>query len=1192
MFGKIAAFEFRYQLRQPVFWVVAIVFFLLTFGSVTIDQIQIGSGGNVYKNAPYAIAQTTAIWTLFYMFVTTAFAANVVVRDTDTGFGPIIQATRIRKFDYLFGRFVGAFGAVALCFAFVPLALFLGSLMWWLDPETLGPNRLWNYAFAYLVIGIPGLLLTSSVFFALATVTRSMMLTYVGVAAFFILYFIATAALSRPEFEDVMAYAEPFGIAAYGLATQYWTAAERNTLIPPLEGALLWNRVIWLGVSVAFLALAYVLFRFETRGAKLKKAETLKARADAAAPAVVAAGPLPRPSFGFSTALAQLVARTRFEMGQVFKSPAFFILLTLGVINSAAGLWFSNEMYGAQIYPVTRTMIAGLTGAFSLIPIIVAIYYAGELVWRERERKTHEIIDSTPLPDWAFVVPKSLALALVLVATLLVSVVTAVLVQTLKGWFDFELGKYLLWYVLPQAIDWTLLAVLAIFVQAISPHKFLGWGLMVLYIIAGIVFSQIGLEHNLLVYGGAPNVPLSDMNGQGRFWIGATWFRAFWTAAAILLLVLSHGLWRRGTETRILPRLRRLPHRLAGPAGVLGGLAVVAMIGVGGFIFVNTNVWNDYETSKQGEARQAAYEKALLRYEDRPQPSIVSVTLDVDIHPHEPRLDTTGSYLIENRTGAPLQEMHLRWMSPNMEMLSLAIDGARLAREYEDFDYRIYRFDTPMAPGEQRTVRFETRIAQRGFRNGGNITNVVDNGSFVNNTDLAPLIGMARSGLLQDRATRRRHGLPAELRDRDLDDAAGRAHNYVRADWVQSDITVTTVADQTPIAPGYKVSDSTAEGRRTARFVSEAPILHFFSVQSARYEVTTETYRDVELAIYHDARHAWNVDRMITALKAGLDYFEDNFGEYQFRQARILEFPDYARFAQAFANTMPYSEGIGFIADFRDPEKIDYVTYVTAHELAHQWWAHQVISADVQGAEALSETLSQYSALMVMEKLYGPERIRRFLKYELNSYLRARGGEVLEELPLYRVENQGYIHYRKGALVMYLLRDQMGEAAVNRALRSLVQQFAFGSAPYPTSRDLIAALRAQAGPEHQELITDLFERITLYDVKATQPQVRRLREGRWEVTFTIEARKLYADGKGVESETPLNEVFDIGVFTARPGDGEFDRDNVLIFERRPIRSGSQTVTFYTREQPRFVGVDPYNKRIDRNADDNVVAVGG
>ena len=165
---------------------------------------------------------------------------------------------------------------------------------------------------------------------------------------------------------------------------------------------------------------------------------------------------------------------------------------------------------------------------------------------------------------------------------------------------------------------------------------------------------------------------------------------------------------------------------------------------------------------------------------------------------------------------------------------------------------------------------------------------------------------------------------------------------------------------------------------------------------------------------------------MLKAMKASLALFGEVFSPYQFKQARIIEFPSYADFAQAFANTIPYSENIGFLAKLSDPDKIDIATYVTAHEIAHQWWAHQIIPANQQGATMLVESFAQYSALLVMEQIYGREQMRRFLKYELDRYLRARGGEVVEELPLARVENQPYIHYQKGSLAMYWLKEVVG----------------------------------------------------------------------------------------------------------------------------------------------------------------------
>jgi aminopeptidase N len=853
--------------------------------------------------------------------------------------------------------------------------------------------------------------------------------------------------------------------------------------------------------------------------------------------------------------------------------------------------WVLGSQGGTDTLPVTRNMITAIQGGMGLILIIVVTYYGGELVWRERERRVHEITDSSAVPDWAFLVPKTLAITLVMLSLMAVGVLTAIVVQTVKGYNDYELDKYLVWYLLPGVLSAFMLTALSVFVQAVSPHKFVGWGVMVLYYISSLVFSNLGWDHNLYNYGATTSVPLSDMNGAGDFGRWAMWFNAYWGAFAIALLVLAYVLWPRGTETRYAPRLARAPRRLLGAPGLIGATALAAFAGLGVWIFINTNVWNEYRSGPSTRKYLADYEKTLLRFEGVPQPAVRDVVLDVELHPHESKVLTAGTYVLENRTAAPLREVHLRRGDRDTRFTTLAVEGARPTKEWERFGYTIFTFDRPMTPGERRTVRFNSEFGQRGFRNSGNMTEVVDNGSFLNHSVISPLVGMTRDGGLQDRAQRRKYGLPAEQRMAKLEDQSARAENYIGADWVNADITVSTVADQTPIAPGYRVSDVTRDGRRTARFVTEAPILHFFSVQSARYAVTRENHRGVELSIYHHPTHDENVGRMLKALRTGLDYYQSAFGPYQFRQARIIEFPAYADFAQAFANTMPYSENLGFIADYRDPEKIDYATYITAHELGHQWWAHQIVGADMQGSTTLSETLAQYSALMVMEKLYGPDRIRRFLKYELDSYLGSRGTEVVEELPLIRVENQGYIHYRKGSLVMYLLKDKMGEERVNAALRRVLNDYRFKSAPYPTSLELVRALRAEAGPEHQALITDLFERITLYDLKTTEATKRKRPDGRWEVSMTVEARKFYADGQGKETETPLNETMDVGVFTTEVGEGDFDRRDVAVFQPQALRSGMQRFTFVVDREPVQVGVDPYNKRIDRESDDNLRKVG-
>ncbi|MEM6586398.1 MAG: aminopeptidase, partial [Pseudomonadota bacterium] len=454
MFGSIALFELRYQLRNPVFWVAIVIFFLLTFGATASSNIQIGSGGNVNVNSPAAILQTQLVLALFYMFVTTAFVANVVVRDDESGFGPMVRSTQVTKFAYLIGRFTGATLAALAAFLVVPLAIFVGSIMPWLDPETVGANRFSFYALSYLQFAVPTIILLCSVFFAVATATRSMIYSYVAVVAFLVIYVAFNVIVGgEPEYRDTAALLDPLGLGAVANETRYWTATESNSQLPELTGGILANRLGVLGLAAIALALAYWRFSFAEKGVSARKAAKLSKKAAKLArtkPTIVAQLPATSPE---TAGWARLSKTTRFEVSQVLRSPAFSVLMAMGLFNAITALAFGNDLYGTAPVPATFALIPALAGTFTIIPIIIAIYYSGELVWRDRDRKFHEVVDSTSLPGWAYMVPKTIAVTLVLLSTLLISVIAAVLIQALNGYFNFEFGKYLMWYVLPFTID-------------------------------------------------------------------------------------------------------------------------------------------------------------------------------------------------------------------------------------------------------------------------------------------------------------------------------------------------------------------------------------------------------------------------------------------------------------------------------------------------------------------------------------------------------------------------------------------------------------------------------------------------------------------------------------------------------------------------------------------------------------------
>jgi hypothetical protein len=257
------------------------------------------------------------------------------------------------------------------------------------------------------------------------------------------------------------------------------------------------------------------------------------------------------------------------------------------------------------------------------------------------------------------------------------------------------------------------------------------------------------------------------------------------------------------------------------------------------------------------------------------------------------------------------------------------------------------------------------------------------------------------------------------------------------------------------------------------------------------------------------------------------------------------------------------------------------------------WWAHQVMGANVQGATLMSETMAQYSALMVMEHEYGRDKMRRFLKYELDSYLTGRGGERIEEMPLYLVENQDYIHYRKGSLVMYALRDAVGEEALNAALRDYVRDMRFQEPPYTNSPEFLDYIAKAVPADKQGLLDDLFRNITLYENKATKATWAKRDDGKYVVTLQFAAAKYRADGKGKETDEPMDDWVDVGIFGEK-GEGTPPEGKVLLLEKRHLAKGQDRVEVVVDDLPKKAGIDPFNKLIDRNPENNImtVAAGG
>ena len=1185
----LALFVLRQGLRRLSTWVYFAVYLTLAFLIMTLEAGGFdfipagvfGGGGKVLANSPYTVMLLLTRMGLFGIVVVGGVMGQSIHQDFAHRTHPLFFTAPISRAQYLVGRFLGGFLTLLVVFSSFGLGLWLATQSPLARPEMVGPTVASHYLRPYLLTVLPNLFFTSTLFFGLAALTRHMRPVYIANVVLFVGYLLSGGFLRDLDTKWVAALVDPFGHRVLLMVTEYWTVAEKNTHVVPVDGWFLVNRLLWAGLGAAVFG--FTLARFQrTHVLSEGRKETL-----AEPPPFT--GPLTPPAvqrdFRRSTFLRLLPRLTWLDFKETVKNVYFFVIVLAGVLLVVGSTRTLGGLYGTPVYPRTYMLLEVVGGGFLLFQVIVITFYSGELVWRERDAHLAHLHDALPFPDWLPLLSKLGALLGVQVLLAAVVFATCVLVQLSQGYTDIDWGLYAVDLFGFRLLDLWILSVLALAIHVLVDHKYLGYFGMVLFLAASALAPTVGFEHPLYNYGAVPPVTWSDMNGFGPYVAQMVWFRVYWGLVAVALAFVAYLFWVRGTERRGAWRLKRARARARPAVGLGLGVSVLGAAAVGGFIFYNTNILNRFETRRSVEAAQADYERQYKYLEKAAQPRLVSVKVQVDLFPEEPRMRARGTMGLVNKTSEAIVVVYVN-LPEGAKVNRLAVAGAeRPSAEDPRLGVFTYTLPTLLSPGASAELQFDLELAPQGFRGQGAETRLVENGTFLHN-DVLPRLGYIAAYELADGERRAKWGLPPRPRMADMNDLEARRDTELGAgaDWIAFDATMSTAPDQIAVAPGQLQREWTENGRRFFHYTSERPLLNYYAFLSARYEVKRDTWKGVAIEVLHHPGHTSNVERMIQAVKDTLDYATANFGPYPHRQVRILEFPRYLALAQSFPGMIAYSEGIGFIAqvDPESPKDVDYPYYVTAHELAHQWWGHQVVPGNVQGAALLSETLPQYTALMVMKKKYGEAHMGRFLRYELDHYLGGRAHERKQEQPLLRVERQEYLHYRKGAVVMYALQDALGEVTVNRALAAYFQKVAGQAPPFTNSPELLAELLAVTPEPLRYLPHDLFERIILYENRALTATSRLVARGQYEVKVTARVRKLEADGQGNETTQPLEDWIEVGVLD--------EEGQPLFLEKRRVTGEEVEFTARVARRPAKAGVDPLHKLIDRSPEDNTVKV--
>lgn len=1091
MWYTIFKFEIQYRIKRPDTYVFFL--FLFLFSIVGVDFIFQGSDmGLMKKNSPIVIAKTMGAITGIFMILASMIMGVSVLRDFEYNIESLLFSAPINKRDYLLGRFLGSFAVLLFAFTGILFGMMLSEFMPWHNPEDLLGFNAIVYIKTFLMVTLPTLFFGASLFFVTGALSRNLVVVYTQGIILFVV-FMLTKAITNEFWQAIL---DPFSLTTTTFATKSWSALEKSAQELPFVGALLYNKLFWMSLGILALIYGYKKFNFNVvkeKQSKRKQVEKLVGKSTSVFSDIEI--PEATKQYGLLSKWNQLKQFSWFYFISICKQASFWGIVICGMIIILINSVNLGTVYGVDSYPATYFIVEELKETSIYFFIIILVFYSGELVWKERGAKLDLIYDATPMSSFIKLLGKYIGLNVVYVVLMLALIGSGILFQTLSGYYKYEFQVYFYGFFLEILPFLALYTCIAFFIQSVVNHKFGGIMLVIVFFIANVVLGLFGFDHDLYFFGGSALGTYSDMNGYGHFLKPYLLIKSYWFLFGILLLIIGSLVNVRGTETNLMQRIRASKNRLSKPFFKVASMVFLVLILMGSLIFYNTNILNTYWTNTKATEFRVAYEKELKQFEYIPQPKIVDVNLKVELYPSSRDYTAEGYYILKNTNAQPINEIHIqKLIEENITLDAVTFDGgARENNTYATYDYTIYQLHSPLNPGDSIKMSFKQSFTTNGFEAGNSNANIVENGTFFNNKDF-PTLGYNRKYELSDSEERSEYNLPERTNRAHRNDPKElvNARSGSDSDGINFEMIIGTDIDQTALVPGNLLREWTENNRNYFHYKMEIPMIDFYSIVSAKYDIKRDKWisksdsisKQVDLEIYYHNSHEYNIDRMMMAMKAALDYYSTSFSPYQYEQLRIMEFPRYAQFAQSFPGTVPFSESIGFVLDIDDETDVDMAFYVTAHEIAHQWFAMQVEAANVKGQYFILETLSQYAAMMVLKAHYPKEKVQQFLELQLEKYEEGKLRESGAEPTLALVDNQDYIYYAKGAINMYQFQKAIGEEQVNKALRRFLEDWnttngklKMNTNRYATSQDLLGYFRAITPDSLQYVIVDLFEEV-------------------------------------------------------------------------------------------------------------------
>ena len=1064
--------ELALHVKRPLTWILVVIMALtiwgLSTGNVRIDSGDASVGGTkAWITSEFAIAYTLSVTVfLFYTFFVAITAGMSVIQDDERKIGELLHATPLTPEEYVWGKLL----AVLVTFTGVLiLQQLFAMLVYQVFPnakadEIRGPFSLAAYAVPALMFGLPTVVFTALTSFAVGLRWRKPILVFVLpvamiLAAAFFLWDWSPTWLA-PVWNKALMAVDPAG---FRWLTETHLKLDRgvefyNKSAIPFDAVFALSRAAIIGLGLAAFVAATRHFAKTMRGEL-----TFAARqrlASARRPAEAAPMPLAettRPlrdlamtgrAPGFWRGALHVA---RVELRELRNAPGLYLFTPLILLQTLGSTAVALGPFGTFLLATPGGIAVRMMNTLSLLVAFLLLFYTVESHQREQNTGLAPIFDATPVRTASVLFGKSVANAVVGVSILFACFVGAASIILVQGQVPLSITPFVLtWGLLlvPTFLVWTCF-VTAVVALTRNRYATYGVGLATLALTGWLqVRGKMNWVFNWDIWNA---VRWSDMGPFQMDRQAIVMNRLLVLSLAAFFVVVAvrfHG--RRDADAvRIIHRLR--PRALLGTALRLAPFAAVPIVLATSLgVMVSRGGGSEFAKKKAHDY----WKQNLATWKDAPQPEVVDVDVTLKLDPERSHFATVGRVTLSNQNDAPLKRFALtggfHWSDVKWTM-----NG----KEYKPENRTsLFAFtpEAPLAPGATADVgfSFEGTFPKGISKNGGGAMEFILPSGVVLTAfgpAFVPVVGYDESiGIEEDKNRYETRVYPDDFYVGRTEAAFGSGSAFT----ARVEISGPSAYRYNSI--GVLESDTVKDGVRTAVWRTDRKVRMFNVVAGKWAERKGEG-----TAIYYYPGHTYNIDELMLALNGARKYYSEWFREFPWKELKLSEFPSMATYAQGFPTDITFSEGIGFLT--RQEKTGNAPFTVAAHEAAHQWWGNMLLPGKGPGGNLLSEGMSHFSTILLIEQVKGLSARIEFCKRIEENYGDSR--QVDSEKPMVKIDGSKpgdtTVTYDKMGWVVWMLLNEMGRDNLMRGLHDF--QTAYDDNPdHPVLQDLTAFLRPYA----------------------------------------------------------------------------------------------------------------------------------